>query len=99
MNKEQIDELDKRILDIDIENVIKYKLYVLIEEQKDDIDEYDIMRILIEDNSIIEYLYLYLRYTTLLSLFDKQYIIVKLEINSTGEYFAYLIDNAKRKID
>jgi hypothetical protein len=99
--KKEWPKIDNSILDIDIDNVIENKLYALIEEQKDDIDEYNIMRILITDITIIEYLYFYLKTSSIITLFDKKYFIVKLEISNTGEHFVYLQDwtNLKKKVN
>ena len=88
--KKKWPDIDKSVLDIDIDNVIENKLYALIEEQKDDIDEYNIMRILITDIAIIEYLYFYLKTSSIITLFDKKYFIVKLEISNTWDHSVYL---------
>lgn len=106
-NEEQLNELlatkdcpniDKSVLDIDINCVIENKLYASIEEQKDNIDdEYGTMRILIDDMAIIEYLYFYLKTSTFITLFDKKYFIVKLEVSNTGMNYAYLQDWTKKK--
>lgn len=106
-NKEQLDKLtmtkdspniDKSVLDIDINSVIENKLYASIEEQKDNIDdEYGTMQILIDDMAIIEYLYFYLKTSTFITLFDKKYFIVKLEVSCTGMNYAYLQDWTKKK--
>lgn len=93
--KKECPNIDKSIIDIDIDNVIKNKLYVLIEEQKDDIDEYNIMRILIDDITIIDYLYLYFKTSLIITLFDKKYTIIKIEIKNTGDHFVYLKELTK----
>ena len=90
--------IDKSVLDIDINSVIENKLYASIEEQKDNIDdEYGTMQILIDDKAIIEYLYFYLKTSTFITLFDKKYFIVKLEVSCTGMNYAYLQDWTKKK--
>ena len=106
-NKEQLDKLtmakdspniDESVLDIDINSVIENKLYASIEEQKNNIDdEYGTMRILIDDKAIIEYLYFYLKTSTFITLFDKKYLIVKLEVSCTNMNYAYLQDWTKKK--
>lgn len=106
-NEEQLNELittkdcpniDESVLDIDINSVIENKLYASIEEQKDNIDdEYGTIRILIDDNAIIEYLYFYLKTSKFITLFDKKYSIVKLEVSCTGMNFAYLQDRTTIK--
>ena len=106
-NKEQLDKLtltkdspniDESVLDIDINSVIENKLYASIEEQKDNIDdEHGTMRILIDDKAIIEYLYFYLKTSTFITLFDKKYFIVKLEVSCTNMNYVYLQDWTKKK--
>ena len=106
-NEEQLNELaitkdchniDKSVLDIDINSVIENKLYASIEEQKYNIDDkYGTMQILIDDTAIIEYLYFYLKTSTFITLFDKKYFIVKLEVSCTGMNYVYLQDWTKKK--
>jgi len=77
-------------LDVDIKEFLVLKLYALIKEQKDYIDEYGIMRILVDDEELIDYLYLHNKKSSAINIIDKQYFIVKLEIRNTGDHFVYL---------